>query len=78
VVTDGEDGFLVAPAAVEELAGRLAELARNPDLRARMGASGRERMRTRYSVDRLIDDTDRLYRELLAEKGISAGGSGTR
>ena len=78
VVTDGEDGFLVAPAAVEELAGRLAELARNPDLRARMGASGRERMRTRYSVDRLIDDTDRLYRELLAKKGISAGGSGTR
>ena len=78
VVTDGEDGFLVSPAAVDELAGRLGELARDPDLRARMGASGRERMRTRYSVDRLIDDTDRLYRELLAEKGISAGGSGTR
>jgi glycosyltransferase involved in cell wall biosynthesis len=78
VVTDGEDGFLVSPAAVDELAARLAELARDPDLRARMGASGRERMRTRYAVDRLIDDTDRLYRELLAEKGISAGDSGTR
>jgi glycosyltransferase involved in cell wall biosynthesis len=78
VVTDGEDGFLVSPAAADELAGRLAELARDPDLRTRMGASGRERMRTRYAVDRLIDDTDRLYRELLAEKGISAGGSGTR
>ena len=78
VVTDGEDGFLVSPAAVDELAGRLADLARDPDLRARMGASGRARMRTRYAVDRLIDDTDRLYRELLAEKGISAGGSGTR
>jgi glycosyltransferase involved in cell wall biosynthesis len=72
VVTDGEDGFLVAPAAVDELAARLAELARDPMLRARMGASGRDRMRERYSVDRLIDDTDRLYRELLAEKGISA------
>jgi glycosyltransferase involved in cell wall biosynthesis len=78
VVTDGEDGFLVSPAAVDELAGRLADLARDPDLRARMGASGRARMRTRYAVDRLIDDTDRLYRELLAEKGISAAGSGTR
>ena len=78
VVTDGEDGFLVAPAAVDELVARLAELARDPELRARMGASGRERMRTRYAVDRLIDDTDRLYRDLLAEKGISAGGSGTR
>jgi glycosyltransferase involved in cell wall biosynthesis len=82
VVADGEDGFLVAPAAVEELATRLAQLARDPDLRARMGAAGRERMETRYSVDRLIDDVDRLYRDLLAAKGIavppvSAEGAGT-
>jgi glycosyltransferase involved in cell wall biosynthesis len=70
VVDDGVDGFLVAPAAVGELAARLAELARDPELRARMGAAGRERMQTRYAVDRLVDDVDRLYRELLARKGI--------
>jgi glycosyltransferase involved in cell wall biosynthesis len=70
VVSEGKDGFLVEPGAVEELAARLAELARDPDLRARMGAAGRERMQTRYAVDRLIDDVDRLYRDLLAGKGI--------
>jgi hypothetical protein len=35
-----------------------------------LGAAGRERMRTRYAVDRLVDDVDRLYRELLERKGI--------
>jgi glycosyltransferase involved in cell wall biosynthesis len=73
VVTDGADGFLVEPAAVEELAARLAELARDPGLRARMGAAGKERMRTRYAVGRLIDDIDRLYRDLLEQKGIATG-----
>jgi glycosyltransferase involved in cell wall biosynthesis len=73
VVTDGVDGFLVAPAAVDELAARLAELARDSGLRARMGGAGQERMRTRYAVDRLIDDIDRLYRDLLEQKGIATG-----
>jgi hypothetical protein len=31
-----------------------------------MGASGRERVLERYAVERLVDDTDRLYRSLLA------------
>ena len=58
------------PAAVQELAARLAELARDPELRTRMGDAGRERMATRYAVDRLVDDVDRLYRELLERKGL--------
>jgi hypothetical protein len=51
-----------------------------------MSAAGRERMRSRYAVDRLIDDIDRLYRDLLEQKGVdpasvgatSAGGAGRR
>jgi glycosyltransferase involved in cell wall biosynthesis len=83
VVDDGVDGFLVAPGAVQEVAARLAELARDPELRVRMGAAGREQMRTRYAVDRLVDDVDRLYRELLERRGIdtsalSAVGAETR
>jgi glycosyltransferase involved in cell wall biosynthesis len=65
VVRDGEDGFLVAPGDVEQLADRLALLARDPDLRERMGRAGRERVVPRYAVDRLIDDVDSLYRALL-------------
>jgi glycosyltransferase involved in cell wall biosynthesis len=66
VVREGEDGFLVAPGAVDELAERLALLASDDDLRRRMGEAGRERVLPRYSVERLIDDVDALYRTLLA------------
>jgi glycosyltransferase involved in cell wall biosynthesis len=65
VVQEGRDGFLVDPGATDDLADRLTRLARDPELRERMGAAGRERVLPRYAVARLIDDVDRLYRSLL-------------
>ena len=70
VVVEGEDGFLVEPGATDDLADRLAQLARDPELRARMGEAGRQRVLPRYAVERLVDDVDRLYRELLSEEGV--------
>ena len=35
-----------------------------------MGAAGRERVHPALRVERLVDDVDALYRELLAEKGL--------
>jgi glycosyltransferase involved in cell wall biosynthesis len=72
VVSDGVDGFLVEPGDVEGAADRLAELASDPELRTRLGESGRREMFERYSVSRLVDDVDRLYRTLLAAKGLKA------
>jgi glycosyltransferase involved in cell wall biosynthesis len=69
VVQEGQDGFLVDPGATDDLADRLARLARDPALRERMGGAGRERVLPRYAVARLIDDVDRLYRSLLASVG---------
>ncbi len=69
VVRDGIDGFLVEPGDVEGAAERLAMLARDPGLRTRLGEAGRERVRARYAVTRLVDDIDRLYRSLLDSKG---------
>jgi glycosyltransferase involved in cell wall biosynthesis len=69
VVRDGEDGFLVEAGDVDGAAARLAELARDPALRHRLGASGRARVVERYSVARLVDDVDRLYRSLLGSPG---------
>ena len=70
VVRDGEDGFLVAPGDVEALADRLAQLATDDALRERMGEGARARVRERYSVERLVDDVDRLYRSLLEAEGL--------
>jgi glycosyltransferase involved in cell wall biosynthesis len=66
VVRDGIDGFVVTPGDTGELALRLADLAADPELRARMGAAGRDRVLERYGVRRLLDDVDRLYRETMA------------
>jgi glycosyltransferase involved in cell wall biosynthesis len=66
VVRDGEDGFLVEPGDVDALADRLARLAAEPELRERLGAAGRARVVPRYSVERLVDDIDLLYRSLLS------------
>lgn len=66
VVRDGVDGFLVDSAEPDELADRLAELARDASRRAAMGEAGRARVMERYAVERLVDDIDELYRELLA------------
>jgi glycosyltransferase involved in cell wall biosynthesis len=75
VVRDGMDGFLVEPGDTEAAASRLAELAADPKLRTRLGESGRAYVRGRYSVERLVDDVDHLYRMLLAAKGITPSAS---
>jgi glycosyltransferase involved in cell wall biosynthesis len=68
VVRDGTDGFLVELGDVESLAARLTELAADPEQRSRMGATGRQHVRERYSVGRLVDDTEELYRRLLRRR----------
>jgi glycosyltransferase involved in cell wall biosynthesis len=65
VVREGDDGFLVDPGDTDALAERLERLASDPQLRERMGEAARSRVLSRYAVDRLVDDVDRLYRSLL-------------
>jgi glycosyltransferase involved in cell wall biosynthesis len=65
VVDEGETGLLVRPGDTHALAERLEILARDPERRALMGETGRERMLSRYAVERLVSDVDALYRELL-------------
>ena len=76
VVDDGVDGYLVPFGDIEAAADRLALLAADPALRRQMGSAGRERVLRRYRVPRLVEDVDRLYRALLAGKGlpVAAGG----
>jgi len=66
VVDEGETGFLVRPHDTHALAERLEILAGDPVRRRTMGDLGRARMLERYAVERLVEDVDALYRELLA------------
>ena len=67
VVDDDETGFLVQVGDVAALADRLRQLRDDIDLRRRLGATGAERMRTKFSVDRMVDDVERIYGEILSK-----------
>jgi glycosyltransferase involved in cell wall biosynthesis len=71
VVADGETGLLVPSGDAKAVAAAIDRLASDPTLRAAMGERGREDVVARYSVARLLDDVDALYRRLLAAKGRS-------
>lgn len=61
---DGRGGFLVD--TVEECAQRTCELLADPQLRHELGRSGRELVRERFLLPRLIADELRLYDTVLA------------
>ncbi|MFH1742466.1 MAG: glycosyltransferase family 4 protein [bacterium] len=54
-VVHGETGFHFRPGCADELAVRLEDLVRSPDLRAKMGWNGRVRVQNEYTWDRIID-----------------------
>lgn len=66
LVVDGETGLLFAPHDADALAGHLARLAGNADLRRALGAAGRRRVETRFSEARHLEEIESLYRSALA------------
>ena len=55
---------------VPAITAALARLDADRELGSRLGAAGREHTLPRYRVDRLVDDVEALYRELLGESGL--------
>jgi glycosyltransferase involved in cell wall biosynthesis len=64
VVRDGETGYLVAPEAVEGLSDALVKLALDDGLRKGLGAQARERARTVFPLETVIERTLDTYREI--------------
>ena len=66
VVTDGESGFLAPMGDVDGLAAHLGVLARDPELRARLGRAGAADVLERFATSRMADELEAVYRRLLA------------
>jgi glycosyltransferase involved in cell wall biosynthesis len=65
VVANGETGYLEQIGDTDALASRLALLARDPALRERMGEHGATDVRERFTVGRMADEIEAVYRRLL-------------
>jgi len=63
---NGETGFVVPPRDVSALRDAIARLLADPELRTSMGAAAARRVRSDFTVERMIDDTLALYREVTA------------
>ena len=65
-IRDGDTGFLVS--SPEDCAARIITLLQNPDLAKRMGRAGRESVRRKFLIPRLLRDHLSLYASMVAEK----------
>ncbi len=65
IVRDGETGALVTPADPLALAGAVAKLADDPQRREALGAAAAADVAARFSTDRMLDEVQALYDELI-------------
>lgn len=63
-----ERGLMVRAGDADGLTAALQALARDPALRQRLGASGREFVTQRFTEGRLVADITRLYEEMIAAR----------
>jgi glycosyltransferase involved in cell wall biosynthesis len=72
VCMDNDTGFLVQPGDLKTLTERLSKLAGDQALREQFGQRGRQFVRERFAVERMVDGLYALYRKLAAEHGIAS------
>jgi glycosyltransferase involved in cell wall biosynthesis len=64
VVAEGATGLLVPPSDVQAFAAGLTALAADPERREAMGRAGRERVRSGFGIDRMVQATLDVYASL--------------
>jgi len=72
VVIDGQTGLLVPPRDHEAMADAIVILLRDDALRRRLGAAGDVRVRERFSVDRMVQDTLAVYQRVATHTHVEA------
>ena len=71
VVIDGTTGFLVDEGDVQGMADAMAQLVRDPQLAAKLGAAGQERMSAHFTVDHHLAAVSALLHRV-AQQGASS------
>ncbi|MBU1727282.1 MAG: glycosyltransferase [Candidatus Omnitrophica bacterium] len=65
LVKHGKTGILVEPRDTKELAQGIVELLSSPEKLSAMGENAKLMMMSRFSAERMVDNIDNLYKELL-------------
>lgn len=67
LVRAGIDGTLIEFGEPEQLAAAMLEMLENPQMRRRMGIAAHKRVREMCSVEKMVNQTQELYKDLLAK-----------
>ncbi|MGC9319254.1 MAG: glycosyltransferase family 4 protein [Armatimonadota bacterium] len=67
VIAEGETGLLAPVADAVGLAEAIGTILADPALASRMGERGGERARRMFTIDRMAETAEAIYREMLAE-----------
>lgn len=70
IIRDGATGLLVPTENSDALAAALLRLLRDPLFARKLAEDGHRFVEENFSFERLIADTDRLYSELLEQRGV--------
>ena len=65
LIKDGVSGLLVPPGDEEALAQALLRVSRDPKATARMAANASERVHAQFGIERMVEETETVYAELL-------------
>lgn len=68
VLRDGETGLLVPPGKPRELAAAIVRVLEDPALAARLGATAQLDIPPRFTLERMVGETQNLYLELASAK----------
>ncbi len=71
LVEEGVSGFLVPPKRPDILADRIGTLLSNSEISEGMGRAGRDSIRSRFSLDRIIPQFEELYVDMKKRSGIA-------
>lgn len=66
VIENGRDGFLIEPSNLKELKDKILMLLEDERLAKRIGKNARSKVVKKFSVDKMVDDTIKVYEEVIS------------
>ena len=64
VISDGEDGLMVSPGDVKDLAEKTLYLLSNPHIAGKLASRARKKVEDKFSVNKMVDDTIGIFRKV--------------
>ena len=68
IIQDGHNGILVPPGDADALARAMMDLLAHPDKRAALAENAKKFELRKFSIDKMVSNTEQLYASLLKEK----------